>query len=82
MGALTVASLHDQIIKLSPRQVEIVMLLVEGKTYTEISHILSISPETVKDHIREARRKLNVENRTQLIVVFVRWQTMQEMNNA
>ena len=69
----------DPITKLTPRQVEIMCLLVQGKKYREIATLLSIGVDVVKDHVHEARYKLEVENRIQLIVVFVRWQIEHEI---
>jgi DNA-binding CsgD family transcriptional regulator len=77
MDAFTVAPIQ----KLSPRQMQIAALLVEGKNARQIATILSIGPETVKTHIRNACRKLNVSNRVQLIVTVARWQVIEEMQN-
>lgn len=82
MDPHTAAPLHDQIKKLSPRQMEIVELLAQSRTYQDIATILSISPETVRRHVQKACQKMYLENRIQLIVAFVRWQTMQEMYDA
>ena len=71
----------DLISKLSPRQVEITALLVEGNNSRQIGAILSISPLTVKTHIHNAIQRLDLENRTQLIVIFVRWQIIRELNS-
>lgn len=68
--------------KLSPRQMQITALLCEGQNARQIATILSISPDTVKTHIRIACNKLCVENRIQLIVAFVKWETMKELTNA
>lgn len=61
--------------RLTPRQLEIVGLLAQGQSTKTTANILSISPETVKRHIYRACEKMELENRTQLIVVF----TMAEM---
>jgi DNA-binding CsgD family transcriptional regulator len=65
--------LQELIGKLTPRQVEIVTLLAQGKTIRETSTILSIHPTTVKSHIQRMCNKLQLENRLQLIIVYVRW---------
>jgi DNA-binding CsgD family transcriptional regulator len=64
------------IAKLSPRQMEITALLADGKNAKQIATILSIGYETVKTHIRVACRKLDVDNRVQLIVMFAQWQVV------
>jgi len=76
------ASAVTPIQKLSPRQMQIAVLLVEGKNAMQIATILSIGRETVVSHIRTACHKLNVSNRVQLIVTVVRWQIMEELHNG
>jgi len=67
--------------KLSPRQMQIAALLVEGKNAAQIATLLSIGRETVISHIRVACRKMGVSNRVQLIVMIARWQVMEEVQN-
>jgi len=52
---------------LSNREIQILRLLCDGKTNSEISAQLSISVNTVKKHVSNIFNKLNVESRTQLI---------------
>lgn len=75
MDPFTVAhsQLQELMHRLTARQLEIVELLAQGKTNREIATILSISPETVKTHVHEMLYKLEVENRTQMAVVFAVW---------
>lgn len=47
---------------LSPREFEIVSLLLEGKTVTEISHALNIQTSTVGTHKARLFEKLGVDN--------------------
>lgn len=47
---------------LSPREVEILKWVSSGKTYAEISIILSITERTVKFHMSNAMKKLGVSN--------------------
>ncbi|GIF23230.1 DNA-binding CsgD family transcriptional regulator/tetratricopeptide (TPR) repeat protein [Actinoplanes tereljensis] len=54
--------------QLSPRELDVVQLVVAGKTNREISRILSKSPATVDQQLRAAMRKLNVNSRTALAV--------------
>ena len=51
----------------SKREKEIVELLLEGKSNREIAEVLFISPNTVKTHVKNIYRKLEVKNRVQLI---------------
>lgn len=51
---------------ISARELEIVGLLIEGKTNLEIAQLLYISANTVKTHIKNIYAKLGVSNRVQL----------------
>ena len=48
------------------REMEIIKLIAKGNTNKEISNILYIALQTVKDHNRRIFRKLRVKNRVQL----------------
>lgn len=50
---------------LSGRELEVLADLAKGSLYKEISHHLSISPDTVKKHCRNIYQKLKVRNRTE-----------------
>ena len=52
-------------VSLSNRQLEILGLLAQGKTNTEIARALSRSPNTIKLHVSAILRHLNVKSRTQ-----------------
>lgn len=49
---------------LTPREMEILYWLSQGKTNSEIALILSMSFRTVKKHLEHIYEKLGVENRT------------------
>ena len=57
--------------QLSPRELEVVRLVVAGKTNREIGRVLAKSPATVDQQLRSAMRKLNVSSRTALAVAAV-----------
>jgi DNA-binding NarL/FixJ family response regulator len=57
---------------LSPREREVLRLVVEGKDNAAIAEELFISPYTVKNHISNILLKLGVENRLQAAVCAVR----------
>jgi DNA-binding NarL/FixJ family response regulator len=57
---------------LSPREIEVLRLVVQGKENTEIAAELVISLPTVKHHISSILEKLVVENRIQAAVYAVR----------
>jgi DNA-binding NarL/FixJ family response regulator len=52
---------------ISDREVEIIEALVVGKTNKEIASELFISINTVKTHIKNIYRKLEVKNRVRLL---------------
>lgn len=52
---------------LTHRQLELLRLLVVGKTNKEIARDLSISDKTVKAHLSEIFRRLGASNRTQAV---------------
>lgn len=54
--------------QLSPRELEVVRLVVAGRTNREISRILAKSAATVDQQLRSAMRKLRVSSRTALAV--------------
>ena len=58
--------------KLSPRELEILRLIAEGRTNQEIAASLFLSPTTVKTHVQNILQKLGVSDRTQAAVYAVR----------
>jgi DNA-binding CsgD family transcriptional regulator len=54
--------------ELSPRELEVVRLLVGGSPVREIAETLFLSPKTVNCHLESARRKLNAPSRIALAV--------------
>ncbi len=57
---------------LSPRQGEVLRMLVEGKTNKLISRELDMSESTVKTHLGAIFRKLDANSRTQAVVAAAR----------
>jgi DNA-binding CsgD family transcriptional regulator len=56
---------------LSKREVEVVRLICEGCTNREIGEKLYISEHTVKDHIKNIMRKMEVASRNELVAVLL-----------
>ncbi len=54
--------------RLSPRQLDCVILAGRGKSDRDVGQLLGISGQTVHQHIEEAKRRYNVATRQQLIV--------------
>ncbi|RMF02027.1 MAG: DNA-binding response regulator [Bacteroidetes bacterium] len=53
--------------KLTPRQMQIVELLVDGLSYKMIADELKIGVETVRDHIKKIYKSLEVNSKAQVI---------------
>ncbi|MEI7464919.1 MAG: response regulator transcription factor [Burkholderiales bacterium] len=53
---------------LTPRQTEVLGLLLQGKPNKLIARDLNLSVETVKDHVAAVLRTLNVSSRTQAVL--------------
>jgi DNA-binding CsgD family transcriptional regulator len=54
--------------QLSPRELDVVRLLVEGRTSAQIARVLGLSPRTVEKHVHSAMRKRDAPSRTALAV--------------
>lgn len=54
--------------ELTSREMEILMLMAEGKTNQEIADELFIALKTVKTHVSNILSKLNVQDRTQAVI--------------
>ncbi len=52
---------------LSERQVEVVRLLLQGRTYAQIAAELFISRKTVDAHVQHVYAKLRVRNKLELL---------------
>lgn len=59
---------EDEHIQLTPREEEILSLLVEGMNYNIIAEKLYISLDTVRNHIRHIYEKLHVHSKSQAVV--------------
>jgi DNA-binding NarL/FixJ family response regulator len=57
---------------LTPREVDVLRLIADGKANTEIAAMLNIGLGTVKGHIRDILEKLSAADRTQAAVVALR----------
>ena len=61
------ASMPREVRVVTPRQQEILMLIKEGKTNTEIADVLDCSQWTVKNHIQNILRRLGTSSRAHAI---------------
>ena len=56
----------------TPRELEVLRLVVEGYSNPEIASMLYISLSTAKTHLRSIQNRLGVENRVQVAVLALR----------
>jgi len=59
-------------VKLSGREAEVISLIRDGKTNQQIALTLELSPLTVKNHVQNILRKLEVANRAQAVAKAVK----------
>jgi len=55
--------------KLTPRELEVLLLIADGKSNQEIADALVISPNTVRHHVHHILRKLNCSSRGEAAVI-------------
>lgn len=55
--------------EITPREAEVMALIVQGKSYSDIADDLNISMPTVKTHISRVYRKMGVSHKVELINV-------------
>jgi len=66
------SSQDNTVAPLTPREYEVLQLLVDGRTNPEIANELFISPRTVSVHVTHILEKLNVENRSAAVALALR----------
>jgi len=57
---------------LSPREIEVLKWIAEGKSNKEIAAVLFISEGTVKTHVLSIHEKLGVSDRTEAVVIAIK----------
>jgi DNA-binding NarL/FixJ family response regulator len=53
---------------LTGRQIDVLALIMQGKSNKAICRVLDLSEPTVKSHVSAILRALNVSNRTEIVV--------------
>ena len=66
-GSATFARTPGPVDSLSPREQQVLQMVVEGKTSSEIAHILCLSPKSVETYRNRLMKKLGVENIPSLV---------------
>lgn len=73
------ASSHSPLLeRLSPRELEVLQRVVQGKDNRTIAQELFISEKTVKNHVAHILEKLEVSNRLQLVLFTLREGLLEE----
>jgi DNA-binding NarL/FixJ family response regulator len=67
--AVATEGVHDRIQRLTPKQFRVLMMLVDGRINREIADELCVTEATIKAHLTEIFKKLEVSNRTQAATV-------------
>jgi DNA-binding NarL/FixJ family response regulator len=70
-GAIDIASVDEDLDRLSQREREVLRLIARGYAYKEVARELFISVKTVETHVSSVLRKLQLSNRHEL----TRWAT-------
>ncbi|MBM4467202.1 MAG: response regulator transcription factor, partial [Chloroflexi bacterium] len=65
--------------ELTPREIEVLKLVVEGDSNKEIAAKLGIQENTVKIHLRNILEKLHLQNRLQAAVYAVRQKLVEDV---
>lgn len=66
--------------ELTPREMEVLFLMAEGKSNQEIADALFIALKTVKVHVSNILSKLDVQDRTQAVIYVFKHSLMKETN--
>jgi DNA-binding NarL/FixJ family response regulator len=60
----------EQSVELTAREREVSELLIDGKTYRQVAYDLNIAPDTVRQHIKNIYKKLQINSRVELVREF------------
>ncbi len=63
--AITASQHEEQVVKLTKREIEVLTLVVQGKSSKEVADMLFVSKRTVDFHLANIYDKLHVSNRVQ-----------------
>ena len=62
------APLPERIARLTPQQLRVLMMIRQGRLNKQIAYDLQVGESTVKAHVSEILRKLEVSSRTQIVI--------------
>jgi DNA-binding CsgD family transcriptional regulator len=76
--AASPTSAHGALCSLSPRERQVMLLLLEGDSRKEVARKLSLSQHTVADYLKVIYRKLGVCSRGELLAKYLPHEHMQD----
>jgi two-component system, NarL family, nitrate/nitrite response regulator NarL len=59
--------------RLTPRELEVLQLLADGKSIAEIAQALFISPRTVRTHVKSVLARLGVHSKLEAVTMAIRY---------
>jgi DNA-binding NarL/FixJ family response regulator len=65
------AKTRDEIVRLSPRETELLTLLAKGYTNKEIAGKLSLTLETIQSYLKSVYKKMHVHSRAEALVKYM-----------
>jgi DNA-binding NarL/FixJ family response regulator len=71
-SSITQASTLDAVRSLTPRQREVLAVMMEGKCNKGICRALNLAEPTVKNHVTAILKALNATNRTEAVIKVAR----------
>ena len=57
---------------LTPRQIDVLTHVADGRTTEEIARLLELSPHTVKNYLERIYERLGARDRTQAVAIALR----------
>lgn len=64
---------RNRLERLTPRELEVLQMIVFGMTNAEAARRLELSVHAIKFHLAAVYRRLGVANRTEAAVAYLRW---------
>jgi DNA-binding CsgD family transcriptional regulator len=68
--------------RISPREAQVLALILDGNNLDEVAKQLSITPSTVQDHIKNMLVKTESSNRSELIARVLGWESTPKFRQA
>ena len=57
--------------RLTPKEKEVIVELSKGQSNLEIADKLNVSVNTIRTHLSRCYKKVNVKNRTELVIKYI-----------